>query len=249
MNHRAELQPDKIMITVKNLRKTYGEVVAVDDVSFEAKKGDIVGFIGPNGAGKTTTLRMLSCFIEPDSGSATIGGFDTRTQPVEVRRALGYVSEKCPFYGEMTPRWFLQFVCNVRGINGSRYKPEIDRVAAISSLQSVMDRRIETLSKGFQRRLGLAQSLLGDPAILILDEPMSGLDPNQKQEIIELIRFMAADKCFIISTHVMEELETICNRAILISKGKIVADSTPQDFKQRGQGKIDTFFRKVTNGT
>jgi ABC-2 type transport system ATP-binding protein len=219
------------MINVKNLRKTYGEVVAVDDVSFEAKKGDIVGFIGPNGAGKTTTLRMLSCFIEPDSGSATVGGFDTRTQPVEVRRALGYVSEKCPFYGEMTPRWFLQFVCDVRGINGSSYKPEIARVAAISSLQSVMDRRIETLSKGFQRRLGLAQSLLGDPPILILDEPMS------------------ADKCFIISTHVMEELETICNRAILISKGKIVADSTPQDFKEKGQGKIDAFFRKVTNGT
>jgi ABC-2 type transport system ATP-binding protein len=149
----------------------------------------------------------------------------------------------------MTPQWFLQFVCDVRGINGNRYKPEIARVAAISSLQSVMDRRIETLSKGFQRRLGLAQSLLGDPPILILDEPMSGLDPNQKQEIIELILFMAADKCFIISTHVMEELETICNRAILISKGKIVADSTPQDFKEKGQGKIDAFFRKVTNGT
>ena len=182
------------------------------------------------------------------NGSATVEGFDLRAQPVEVRRALGYVPEKCPFYGEMTPRWFLQFVCDVRGINGNSYKPEIERVAAISSLQGVMDRRIETLSKGFQRRLGLAQSLLGDPPILILDEPMSGLDPNQKQEIIELIRFMAADKCFIISTHVMEELETICNRAILISKGNIVADSTPQDFKEKGHGKIDAFFRKVTNG-
>jgi len=243
------LRPDKSMINVKNLRKTYGDVVALDDISFEAKKGDVVGFIGPNGAGKTTTLRILSCFIEPDSGSASVGGFDIRTQPVEVRRVLGYVSEKCPFYGEMTPRWFLKFVCDIRGINGTRYRSEIDRVAAISSLQGVMDRRIETLSKGFQRRLGLAQSLLGDPPVLILDEPLSGLDPNQKQEIVELIRFMAADKCFILSTHVMEELETLCNRAILISKGRIVADSTPQDFKEKGHGKIDAFFRRATNGS
>jgi ABC-2 type transport system ATP-binding protein len=235
------------MINVKNLRKAFGEIVAVDDVSFEAGKGDIVGFIGPNGAGKTTTLRMLSCFIAPDSGSATVGGFDVRTRPVEVQRCLGYVPEKSPFYGEMTPRWFLKFVCDVRGINGNRYEPEIERVAAISSLQSVMDRRIETLSKGFQRRLGLAQSLLGDPPVLILDEPMAGLDPNQKQEIIELIRFMAADKCFIISTHVMEELETICNRGILINRGRIVADSTPADFKEKGQGRIDTFFRRATS--
>ena len=161
------------MIDVKNLRKTYGSVVAVDDISFEAKKGDILGFIGPNGAGKTTTLRILSCFIEPDSGAASVAGFDIRRRPVEVRRALGYVSEKCPFYGEMTPRWFLKFVCDVRGINGARFKAEIDRVAAIGSLQGVMDRRIETLSKGFQRRLGLAQSLLGDPPVLILDEPLS----------------------------------------------------------------------------
>jgi ABC-2 type transport system ATP-binding protein len=235
------------MINVKNLRKTYGEVVAVDDVSFEAKKGDIVGFIGPNGAGKTTTLRMLSCFIEPDSGSATVGGFDIRTQPVEVQRCLGYVPEKSPFYGEMTPRWFLKFVCDVRGINGNRYKPEIERVATISSLQGVMDRRIETLSKGFQRRLGLAQSLLGDPPILILDEPLAGLDPNQKQEMAELIGLLAADKCFILSTHVMEELETICNRAILINRGRIAADSTPDDFKEKGQGRIDTFFRQATS--
>jgi ABC-2 type transport system ATP-binding protein len=241
------VQPDIFMITVKNLRKTYGDVVAVDDVSFEAKKGDVLGFIGPNGAGKTTTLRVLSCFIEPDSGSATVGGFDIRTQPVEVRRCLGYVPEKSPFYGEMTPRWFLKFVCDVRGINGSTYRSEIERVAAISSLQGVMERRIDTLSKGFQRRLGLAQSLLGDPPILILDEPMAGLDPNQKQEVAAVIRLLAANKCFIISTHVMEELEAICNRAILINKGRIVADSTPSDFKKRGQGSIDAFFHQATS--
>ena len=235
------------MINVKNLRKTYGDLVAVDDVSFEAKKGDVLGFIGPNGAGKTTTLRMLSCFIGPDSGSATVGGFDIVAQPVEVRRCLGYVPEKSPFYGEMTPRWFLKFVCDVRGINGTTYRSEIERVAAISSLQGVMGRRIDTLSKGFQRRLGLAQSLLGDPPILILDEPMAGLDPNQKQEVAAVIRLLAADKCFIISTHVMEELETICNRAILINKGRIVADSTPSDFKKKGQGSIDTFFHQATS--
>jgi ABC-2 type transport system ATP-binding protein len=235
------------MINVKNLRKTYGDVVAVDDVSFEAKKGDVLGFIGPNGAGKTTTLRMLSCFIGPDSGSATVGGFDIVAQPVEVRRCMGYVPEKSPFYGEMTPRWFLKFVCDVRGINGTTYRSEIERVAAISSLQGVMGRRIDTLSKGFQRRLGLAQSLLGDPPILILDEPMAGLDPNQKQEVAAVIRLLAADKCFIISTHVMEELETICNRAILINKGRIVADSTPADFKKRGQGSIDAFFHQATS--
>ncbi|HTZ40902.1 MAG TPA: ABC transporter ATP-binding protein [Syntrophales bacterium] len=234
------------MINVKNLRKTYGEVVAVDDLSFEAAKGDILGFIGPNGAGKTTTLRMLACFVRPDSGSGTVGGFDISSQPVEVRRSLGYVSEKCPFYGEMTPRWFLKFVCDVRGINGNRLKPEIDRVAGISSLQEVMDRRIETLSKGFQRRLGLAHALLDDPPILLLDEPLSGLDPNQKQEIVEVIKLMAADKCFIISTHVMEELETLCNRVILINKGRNIADSTPQDFKALGQGTIDAYFRKLT---
>jgi ABC-2 type transport system ATP-binding protein len=241
------VQPDIPMIHVNNLRKTYGDLVALDDVSFEAKKGDILGLIGPNGAGKTTTLRILSCFIQPDSGSATIGGFDIVAQPVEVRRCLGYVPEKSPFYGEMTPRWFLKFVCDVRGINGSTYRSEIERVASASSLDSVMDRRIETLSKGYQRRLGLAQSLLGDPPILILDEPMAGLDPNQKQEMAELIGLLAADKCFMISTHVMEELETICNRAILISRGRIVADSTPADFKNKGQGRIDTFFRQATS--
>jgi ABC-2 type transport system ATP-binding protein len=246
MIQRAKLRPDKQMINVKNLRKTYGDVVAVDDVSFEAKKGDIVGFIGPNGAGKTTTLRMLACFTRPDSGWATIGGFDVVTQPVEVRRLLGYVSEKCPFYGEMTPRWLLKFVCDIRGINGSQYKPEIERVAAISSLQGVMDRRIETLSKGFQRRLGVAYSLLGDPPLLLLDEPLSGLDPNQKKEIVEMIKLMSADKCFIVSTHVMEELETLCNRVILINKGRVVADSTPQNFKAKGQGNMEAFFRKLT---
>jgi ABC-2 type transport system ATP-binding protein len=136
------------MINVNNLRKTYGDVVAVDDVSFEAKKGDVLGFIGPNGAGKTTTLRMLSCFIGPDSGSATVGGFDIVAQPVEVRRCMGYVPEKSPFYGEMTPRWFLKFVCDVRGINGTTYRSEIERVAAISSLQGVMGRRTTPFQKG-----------------------------------------------------------------------------------------------------
>ncbi len=236
------------MIEVKELRRSFGPIVAVDGISFKADKGEVLGLIGPNGAGKTTAMRMLACFIRPDSGTASVSGYDILRNPVQVRRSLGYLAENSPAYGEMTVGGFLNFICDVRQINGSQRKQTLDRIVPMCSIDSVYHQTIETLSKGYKRRVGLAQALIHDPDVLILDEPTDGLDPNQKHGVRTLINQMAKDKCTIVSTHILEEVEAVCSRTIIISEGRILADSTPETLKQRYQCSLDEVFRKVTKG-
>jgi len=236
------------VIKVMNLTKAFGPIIAVDDVSFQIKQGDVLGFIGPNGAGKTTTMRMLACLLSPDRGSASVNGFDIVQKPLEARQSLGYMPENTPLYGEMTTISFLHFICDVRRIAKDARYDEIERVIGICSLEGVRHQTIETLSKGYKKRVGLAQALVSDPPVLILDEPTDGLDPNQKRDVRNMITSMAKDKAIIVSTHILEELEAICNRSIVISRGAIVADSTPAAFREEGNGQIDQFFEHITRG-
>ncbi len=221
-----------MMIETSNLGRSFGDLKAVDGVNFKAQRGDVLGFLGPNGAGKSTTMKMLTCFLTPSTGTAKINGFDILTQPREVRSQIGYLPENAPLYGEMTVVGFLEFIAEVRGIEGSLRKSAIERVVNMTSLQGVTRQRIETLSKGFKRRVGLAQALIHDPQILILDEPTDGLDPNQKHEVRELINRMAKEKCILLSTHILEEVEAVCNRVIIVARGKIVFDDTPEAFRK-----------------
>jgi ABC-2 type transport system ATP-binding protein len=234
------------MISVKELRRSFGPIVAVDGISFDVEKGQVLGLLGPNGAGKTTAMRMLACFLKPDSGTATVCGHDILRKSIEVRRSLGYLAENSPAYNEMTVGSFLDFVCDVRQIKGKERKQALDRVVQMCSVGSVYHQTIETLSKGYMRRVGLAQALIHDPDVLILDEPTDGLDPNQKHEVRELINSMAKDKCIIISTHILEEVEAVCSRTIIISKGRILVDSTPKELKEKHKCSLDEVFRKIT---
>lgn len=234
------------MISVKELRRSFGPIVAVDGISFDVEKGQVLGLLGPNGAGKTTAMRMLACFLKPDSGTATVCGYDILTNSVEVRRSLGYLAENSPAYNEMTVGSFLEFVCDVRQIKGKERKQALDCVVPMCSIESVYHQTIETLSKGYRRRVGLAQALIHEPDVLILDEPTDGLDPNQKHEVRELIGGMAKDKCIIISTHILEEVEAVCSRTIIISKGRILVDSTPKELKEKYKCSLDEVFRKIT---
>lgn len=234
------------MITVKDLRRSYGPIIAVDGISFEVGRGEVLGFLGPNGAGKSTAMKMLACFLQPDSGTATVCGHDVRQNPVQVRESLGYLSENAPAYGEMTVGSFLKFVCDARRIRGEQRTKAIDRVVKLCSIDSVYHQTVETLSKGYVRRVGLAQALIHDPPVLILDEPTDGLDPNQKQGVRQLIKKMAQEKCIIISTHILEEVEAVCTRIIVIARGRIRVDSTPQELKEKYQGNLDEVFRKLT---
>jgi ABC-2 type transport system ATP-binding protein len=234
------------MISVKGLRRRFGSIVAVDGISFEAEKGDVLGFLGPNGAGKTTAMRMLACFLAPDGGSATVCDYDILTEAISVRKSLGYLAEHAPAYGEMTVGSFLKFVCDAREISGKKRKDAIDRIVPLCSIESVYHQTIETLSKGYRRRVGLAQALIHDPPVLVLDEPTDGLDPNQKHEVRQLISTMAKDKCIVISTHILEEVEAVCNRTIIIERGKILIDSTPAALKQEHNMSLDEIFRKIT---
>jgi ABC-2 type transport system ATP-binding protein len=234
------------MISVKELRRSFGPLVAVDGISFDVEKGQVLGLLGPNGAGKTTAMRMLACFLKPDSGTASICGHDILRNPVEVRRLLGYLAENSPAYNEMTVGGFLEFVCDVRQMKGSDRKKALDRVVPMCSIDSVYHQTIETLSKGYRRRVGLAQALIHDPDVLILDEPTDGLDPNQKHEVRELINGMAKDKCIIVSTHILEEVEAVCSRTIIISRGRILVDSTPKELKEKYKCSLDEVFRKIT---
>lgn len=236
------------MIQVKELRRSFGPVVAVDGISFEAGQGEVLGLLGPNGAGKTTAMRMLACFIQPDSGTASVCGHDILREPVQVRRSLGYLAENSPAYSEMTVGSFLNFVCDVRRINGGTRKQALDRVVPMCSIDSVYHQSIETLSKGYKRRVGLAQALIHDPDVLILDEPTDGLDPNQKHEVRTLIGKMAKDKCIVVSTHILEEVEAVCSRTIIISEGRVLVDSTPDHLKQKHKCSLDAVFRKITRG-
>jgi len=234
------------MIEVKELRRCFGPVVAVDGISFSAEKGQVVGLLGPNGAGKTTAMRMLTCYIRPDSGTASVCGHDILRDALGVRRSMGYLAENSPAYPEMTVGGFLKFICDVRQIKGKRRKQALDRVVPICSIDSVYHQTIETLSKGYKRRVGLAQALIHDPDVLILDEPTDGLDPNQKHGVRQLIETMAKDKCIIISTHILEEVEAVCSRTIIVAKGRILTDSTPKELKEKYQASLDEVFRKIT---
>ncbi|HEV7715232.1 MAG TPA: ABC transporter ATP-binding protein [Steroidobacteraceae bacterium] len=216
------------MIKTEHLSKRYEALTAVDDVSFEVRSGEVLGFLGPNGAGKTTTMRMLAGFITPSGGKASICGHDIETDTLAAKASLGYLPEGAPSYGEMTVYRFLEFIAELRRLEGDRRKARLAYVIERLQLVPVLAQTIETLSKGFRRRVGLAQALIHDPPVLILDEPTDGLDPNQKHEVRTLINEMARDKIIVISTHILEEVDAVCSRVIIIARGKIVADDTPQ---------------------
>lgn len=221
------------MIETQALTKTFGGTDAVRDVSFTVHKGEVLGFLGPNGAGKSTTMKMITGFLAPTRGTAKVCGQDILTQTRAAQRRLGYLPEGAPAYGDMTPYGLLGFVADVRGIFGAERRKRIDAALDAAQLRSVTHQPIDTLSKGFKRRVGLAQALLHDPDVLILDEPTDGLDPNQKHDVRTLIREMAAEKAILISTHILEEVEALCSRTLVIARGCIVADSTPLDLLRR----------------
>jgi ABC-2 type transport system ATP-binding protein len=236
------------MIEVKGLVKNYGAKRAVDNVSFRVRRGDILGFLGPNGAGKSTTMKMITGYITPTAGTALVAGHDVGKDPVAVKRTIGYLPESAPAYGEMTVEEFLRFIAEARGYRArDERQAKIDRAIRLTRLDSVRHQTIETLSKGYRQRVGFAQALLHDPAVLVLDEPTDGLDPNQKNEVRALIRSMAAEKAVILSTHILEEVEAICTRIIIIAQGKLVIDETPAAFRARQPGaRLDEIFRTLT---
>ena len=238
------------MIEVKGLVKTYGAKRAVDGVSFAVRRGDILGFLGPNGAGKSTTMKMITGFLRPDAGTATVGGIDVTADPVAVKRQLGYLPESAPAYPEMTVGEFLGFIAEIRGFRAKAARAaQVDRALALTHLEPVRKQTIETLSKGYKQRVGFAQALLHDPPVLVLDEPTDGLDPNQKIEVRALIKSMAAEKAVVLSTHILEEVEAICTRVIIITQGKVVVDETPARFRARQPGaRLDEIFRVLTRG-
>ena len=223
------------MIGTEHLTKHYGSLAAVEDVSFQVAPGEVLGFLGPNGAGKTTTMRMLTGFVAPTSGRASVCGHDIETEPLAAKAALGYLPEGAPSYGEMTVRRFLDFVADVRALSGERRAARLRHVIEHLHLGAVLEQTIDTLSKGFRRRVGLAQAIVHDPPVLILDEPTDGLDPNQKHEVRTLINDMARDKIIVISTHLLEEVDAVCTRAIIIARGRIVADDTPTGLAARSR--------------
>lgn len=237
------------MIEVRNLVKNYGSIRAVDGVSFSVKRGDILGFLGPNGAGKSTTMKMLTGYLPPTSGTAVVDGFDVREAPIEVKSRIGYLPESSPSYQEMTVEEFLDFIAEVRGVGARPARMQrITQVLDLCRLVEVRRQVIETLSKGYKQRVGFAQAVLHDPPVLVLDEPTDGLDPNQKHEVRRIIAGMAAEKAIIMSTHILEEVDAICNRVIIIARGKVIVDETPDKLRARGDtGRLDDVFRKLTS--
>jgi ABC-2 type transport system ATP-binding protein len=223
------------MIETRELTKRYGDFTAVDAISFKVEPGQVLGFLGPNGAGKSTTMKMIAGFLAPTSGRATVAGYDVETQPLEAKRALGYLPEGAPSYGEMSVREFLDFIASVRGLSGDLRDKRVDDSVGRLHLERVLEQPIDTLSKGFKRRVGLAGAILHDPKVLILDEPTDGLDPNQKQEVRSLINSMARDKTIVISTHLLEEVHAVCTRAIIIAGGRVLADATPGELETRSR--------------
>jgi ABC-2 type transport system ATP-binding protein len=223
------------MIEIKNLHKSFGPIRAVDGVSFSVERGTVLGFLGPNGAGKSTTMKMLTGFLHPTSGTATVCGHDVLAQPIQAKRQIGYLPEGAPLYPDMTPADMLDYIADVRGIDPTAKRARIAEVAGKVHLEPVLHQRIETLSKGYKRRVGLAQAILHDPPVLVLDEPTDGLDPNQKHEVRALIRSMAKDKVIILSTHILEEVEAVCTRVIIIAGGKIVVDCAPTQLAARSR--------------
>ncbi len=224
------------MIKVENLRKVFGAKVAVDDVSFTVQKGEVLGFLGPNGAGKSTTMRMVTGFFAPTAGKVSIGGVDMLENPEQAKKSIGYLPENAPLYSDMSVSSFLGFCAELRGLHGAAKSKAIDHAIDLCFLQNVRNQSVDTLSKGYRHRTCLAQSLIHDPDILILDEPTDGLDPNQKHEVRALIKRMGENKAIVFSTHILEEVEAACTRAIIIDRGKIVADGTPDELKRRAPG-------------
>jgi len=238
---------DKPLIDIKSLHKRFGPIHAVRGISFSVRKGEVLGFLGPNGAGKSTTMKMITGFLQPTSGTITVCDYDIQDNPIEVKKRIGYLPEGAPLYGEMTVTSFLNFIADIRGLKGDRREQQIEEVIRKINLQSVRNQTLETLSKGFKRRVGVAQAILHDPEILIMDEPTDGLDPNQKHEVRSLIKQMAHDKAIIISTHILEEVDAVCSRAIIIASGQILFDGTPAELLARSEnGKLDDVFRQIT---
>ena len=223
------------MIEIDGLTKHYGRHTVVDNLSFRCEPGEVLGFLGPNGAGKSTTMKMVTGFVAPSAGTARVCGHDIASDGLAARQRLGYLPEGAPCYAEMSPGTFLEFIADIRGLEGSRRRERLGEVVELLHLGPVLSQTIDTLSKGFKRRVGLAQAILHDPDVLILDEPTDGLDPNQKHEVRELIRSMSEDKLIVISTHILEEVEAVCSRAIIIANGKILADDTPHALATRSR--------------
>lgn len=223
------------MIEIKNLTKRFAQHTAVDGLSFKVQQGEVLGFLGPNGAGKSTTMKMLTGFLAPTSGTASILGFDIQSDTLKAQQQIGYLPEGAPCYGDMTVRGFLEFIAEVRGYRGAEKQQRVLRAVEQVELEKVLEQSIETLSKGFKRRVGLAQAILHDPRVLILDEPTDGLDPNQKHQVRKLIQSLAKDKIVIISTHILEEVSAVCTRAVVIAAGKVVADGTPMELESRSR--------------
>ncbi|MDA8018383.1 MAG: ABC transporter ATP-binding protein [Thermoanaerobaculia bacterium] len=245
-------EPD-VLVEVDGIVKHYGPIKAVDGLSFEVRRGEVLGFLGPNGAGKTTAMRIVTGFLKPDAGRVRLAGHDLDRESLEARHKLGYLPENAPAYGEMTVRGFLTFVAEARGIDDPG--PAVDRVIRTAALERVEHQSVETLSKGYKRRVGLAQALIHDPEILILDEPTDGLDPNQKAMVQELISNLSEDKCIILSTHILDEVEKTCSRVMIIAQGQVLVDGTPEELLQRaaddgvpGEGRLDDLFRHLTAG-
>jgi ABC-2 type transport system ATP-binding protein len=223
------------MIVIEKLTKNFGPIAAVSNIDLVVAKGEVLGFLGPNGAGKSTTMKMIAGYLTPSAGRASICGHDLETDTIRAQANLGYLPEGAPAYGDMTPRQFLGFIAEVRGFKRAEAKKRAADAAAITELESVMEQPIETLSKGFKRRVGLAQAILHDPPVLVMDEPTDGLDPNQKHSVRDLIQAMSAEKAIIISTHLLEEVEAVCTRAVIIDRGRIVADGTPASLLARSR--------------
>ena len=221
------------LIKTDRLTKHFGDIAAVNGISLSVEKGEVLGFLGPNGAGKSTTMKMITGFLEPDSGSVRINSTNMASDPIAAKKQIGYLPEGAPAYGDMTPETFLRFVAEIRGYDGGERDYRVAQAVDKTGLKSVLSQQIETLSKGYKRRVGVAQSILHDPDVLIMDEPTDGLDPNQKHQVRSLISEMAAEKAIIVSTHILEEVEAVCTRAVVIDKGRVVADGTAEDLQRR----------------
>ena len=235
------------MLEVKNLKKSFGDFVAVKGISFNVRKGEVLGFLGPNGAGKSTTMRMITGFMPPTSGTAVICGYDISGNPVEAKKCIGYLPESAPSYRAMTVEDFLAFIARVRGFEGAKCRSKVSEVIEKARLQPVARRTIDTLSKGYRQRTCFAQAIIHDPKVLIMDEPTDGLDPNQKFTVREMIKEMSAEKAIVISTHILEEVDAVCSRAIVISDGEIKADGTPAELRAMDpSGRLDVVFRNLT---
>ncbi len=240
MSRDSDAVATNVLIDIQDLHKRFGPIVAVDGITLTVARGEVLGFLGPNGAGKTTTMRMITGFLTPDAGTVRVGGHDVMTEPVAAKRQIGYLPEGAPLYGEMTPAGFLDFSAGVRGLNGTAKEHRLNEVAELLHLNHVWHQPIETLSKGFKRRVGLAQAILPDPAVLVLDEPTDGLDPNQKHEVRTLLGRLSEGKAIVISTHILEEVEAVCSRAVIVADGRVVADDTPAGLVTDPKYRADT---------